>query len=510
MSRTKFFINNSMTMILQQAVNVAVAFIIPRFLITAYGSEINGLIVSITQFISYFILVEAGISGASIYSLYKPLAEKNITAINGILSASRKFYLKSGYIFIIFVTLLALFYPLLINSLSLSNFQIVIIVFCIGAGGTMDFFTLSKYRVLLTADQKSYVISTATIISSIIKIILVIIFALYKLDIVWLQIFLILSIFSRSIILWFYTKKHYTYLDFTVKPNNEAIKDRWNVLYLQLLGSAQISAPIIIATIFTSLYQVSVYSIYNMIIGGISGILGIFISGLAASFGDVIAKNEQKTLQKSHQEFELFYYMIITVVYSVSLLLIIPFIQLYTKGVSDVNYILPLLSYLFVFNGLLFNLKTPQGMLVISAGMYKQTKWQSTIQAALILIIALPLTHFIGLYGILIGLICSNIYRDVDLLFFIPKYITKLNYKHTLKRMLLVLFNFMLISLFMILIKIKCDNFLDWILYAFIITIIVSIWVFITNFILDKNNIINIYIRFKNLTLGIINDKFKR
>ncbi len=502
MSRTKFFINNSLAMILQQTVNVAVAFIIPRFIITAYGSEINGLIVSITQFISYFILVEAGISGASIYALYKPLAEKNITSINGILSASRKFYLKSGYIFIIFTIILALCYPLLVNSLYLSKFEIIIIVFSIGAGGAVDFFTLSKYRVLLTADQKSYIISLANIISSIIKIVLVIIFSLHKLNIVWLQIFLIFAIFSRSIILYLYTKRNYIYLDFNSKPDNESIKDRWNVLYLQLLGSAQVSAPIIIATIFTSLYQVSVYSIYNMVIGGITGILGIFVSGLAASFGDVIAKKEQKTLQKSHQEFELFYYIVITIVYSAALLLIIPFIQLYTKGVSDVNYILPLLSYLFVLNGLLFNMKTPQGMLVISAGMYKQTKWQSTIQAALILLIALPLTPFLGLYGILIGLIFSNIYRDIDLLFFIPKHITKLNYKDTLKRMLLVLFNFIIISLSMIFVKIKCDNFSDWILKAFIITILISIWVFITNYILDKKNIINIYIRFKNLILG--------
>jgi hypothetical protein len=330
----------------------------------------------------------------------------------------------------------------------------------------------------------------------------VIIFSLHKLNIVWLQIFLIFSIFSRSIIFIYIQKEIYIYLDFNSKPDNESIKDRWNVLYLQLLGSAQVSAPIIIATIFTSLYQVSVYSIYNMVIGGITGILGIFVSGLAASFGDVIAKKEQKTLQKSHQEFELFYYIVITIVYSAALLLIIPFIQLYTKGVSDVNYILPLLSYLFVLNGLLFNMKTPQGMLVISAGMYKQTKWQSTIQAALILLIALPLTPFLGLYGILIGLIFSNIYRDIDLLFFIPKHITKLNYKDTLKRMLLVLFNFIIISLSMIFVKIKCDIFSDWILKAFIITILISIWVFITNYILDKKNIINIYIRFKNLILG--------
>lgn len=503
MSRTKFFINNSMAMALQQIVNVAVAFIIPRFLITAYGSEINGLIVSITQFIAYFALVEAGISGASIYSLYKPLSDKNINSINSILAASRKFYLQSGYIFLVLIAVLAVCYPLLVNVLSLSDFQIAIIVFCIGSAGIMDFFTLSKYRVLLTADQKSYVISSATIVSSVIKIIFVVVFALYRLNIVWLQIFLVLSVFARSIILWIYAKKHYNYLNFTVVPDYESVKDRWNVLYLQLLGSAQSSAPIVIATIFTSLYQVSVYSIYNMIIGGISGILAIFISGLAASFGDVIARNEMPILQKSHQEFEQFYYILITIIYSSTLLLIIPFVQLYTKGVSDANYVLPFLSFLFVFNGLLYNIKTPQGMLVISAGMYKQTKWQSTIQAVLILLVAVPLTPFLGLYGILAGLICSNIYRDIDLLFFIPKYVTKLSYTYTFKRELLVIVNFTLSFLVFMFLELKCDNFLDWIIYSIIIVSMITLWVVSTNLLLDKKNMLNIYVRLKNIMFGI-------
>ena len=499
MSRTKFFINNSLAMILQQIVNFAVAFIVPRFLLVAYGSQINGLIVSITQFVIYFALVEAGISGASIYSLYKPLANKDTASINSILSASKKFYFQSGYIFVVLVSLLAIFYPFFTDSTILSNLQIAIIVFSIGMSGVFDFFALAKYRVLLTADQKSFVISFATIISSIIKIILVIIFCSFKLSVVWLQVFLVLCVYSRSLVLWIYTNKNYKFLNFKVTPNNEAIKDRWNVLYLQLLGCVQYNFPIIIATFFTSLYQVSVYSIYNMILSGIAGILGVFISGLAASFGDVIAKKEIAVLQKANQEFETFYYMLITIVYSTSIFLMIPFIKLYTKGITDVNYILPLLSFFFIFNGLLYNIKTPQRMLVISAGLYRQTRWQSTIQSLIIIVMGIPLTYLYGLYGVLISLICSNIYRDIDLLFFIPKYVTKLSYKYSLNKILLILFNFGLCCLFSLYIEITCNTYFEWIFYAVIITIIISIWVLITNIILNRQNVINICFRIKKL-----------
>ena len=62
-------------------------------------SDINGLISSINQFIVYFNLVEAGLSSAAVYSLYKPIAEHNYNQINRVVVAARNFYVKSGFIF---------------------------------------------------------------------------------------------------------------------------------------------------------------------------------------------------------------------------------------------------------------------------------------------------------------------------------------------------------------------------------------------------------------------------
>lgn len=54
MGRSKKFMLNSVTTALLQVVTMIAGFITPRFMLTAYGSEINGLISSILQFISYF------------------------------------------------------------------------------------------------------------------------------------------------------------------------------------------------------------------------------------------------------------------------------------------------------------------------------------------------------------------------------------------------------------------------------------------------------------------------
>jgi len=152
----------------------------------------------------------------------------------------------------------------------------------------------------------------------------------------------------------------------------------------------------------------------------------------------VIAKGEIKVLQKAYREFEFTYLSIITAVYSITFVVMMPFIRLYTRNITDANYNLPLIGFLFVLNALLFNIKTPQAMLALSAGLYRETRWRATIQSAIILVGGVILTPFTGLYGVLIALIASNVYRTLDLLFFTPKYVTHLSVRGSAARLLRV------------------------------------------------------------------------
>ena len=48
-------------------------FILPRLLITSFGSEVNGLLSTVTQIFAYLALLEAGIGNSAVNALYKPL-----------------------------------------------------------------------------------------------------------------------------------------------------------------------------------------------------------------------------------------------------------------------------------------------------------------------------------------------------------------------------------------------------------------------------------------------------
>lgn len=487
MGRTQKFFYNSMSTAFYQVIVMIAGFITPRIMLKYYGSEINGLVSSINQFIVYFNLVEAGLSGAAIYALYKPLAENNHKAINGVVSAARKFYTQSGYIFVSLTIGLATFYPFFVETKVLTPLNVGLLVLILGSNGALEFFTLSKYRVLLSADQKTYVISLASIVHIITNTIIVIFLGTMQVNIVILRLVALLSIFLRSFILMAYVKMKYKYIDYKEKPNTEALSKRWDALYLQILGAIHKGAPVVILTLVTrDLMLVSVYTIFNMVIASLNGILSIFKSGLSASFGDVIARGENKVLQKSYSEFEFSYYALITAVYSIAFITVMPFIRIYTSGVTDINYDVPLIGFLFVLNGLLYNLKTPQGMLVISAGMYRETRLQTTVQGAIAVILGLTLSPFIGIYGVLVASIISNAYRDIDLMFFIPRNITKLPVIKTAKRMSRVIVSVVIIWLPFIYIDISPIGYLQWALYAILVSIYSCLVVVGMSFLFDR------------------------
>ena len=90
-TRTARFVQNTLSTAVYQLTAMLLGFVTPRLMILYYGSEVNGLIVSVTEFLSYFKMVESGLAAAANAALYEPLARHDMPAVNGIVSAARGF-----------------------------------------------------------------------------------------------------------------------------------------------------------------------------------------------------------------------------------------------------------------------------------------------------------------------------------------------------------------------------------------------------------------------------------
>lgn len=499
-NRTKRFFKNSAVTGLYQIAALISGFVVPKILLVYYGSAVNGLVSSIMQFVSYLVLVEAGLSFATLYALYKPIAEDNHDGINAVVSASRKFYIKIGWIFTGLMLCLAIFYPMLVNVEGMSSLEVGSIVLALGMYSAFEFFTLAKYRTLLTADQRTYVVSWASMVYKLCYVIIIYVLARLGFSALLVTLFAMTSILARSAVLYFYVSRKYKFINYHAKPNKQALSKRWDAMYLQILGAVQKGSPAIILTVINrDLLLVSVFVIFNAVLQGVNTVLEIFKSGLSASFGDVIAKGEKDVLQRAYSEFELCYYALITIVYSVSWVMMMPFIRIYTAGITDTNYDIPWFGFLLVLNGLMYNLKTPQGMLIISAGLYQETRIQASIQAGIVLLVSGICGYYWGLFGIMIGMLASNIYRNIDLLFFIPKHITGLSPWKTLYRWIYFGAVFIVAVFGLSQINLNMDNYLQWIGTAAMVTFASITAIVLTVLLFERKSFFNVCNRLKNM-----------
>ncbi|MBO5204318.1 MAG: hypothetical protein J6B72_06875 [Clostridia bacterium] len=499
-SRSKKFFYNTLFTALLQIANIISMLIVPRFMLKYYGSEINGLVTSVTQFITYFNLVEAGLSNAAIFALYKPLADKDSRRISSIVSAARKFYFQAGYIFVSLTIGLAVFYPLYVGIDSFSPYLVALLVIVLGSNGFLEFFTLAKYRVLLTADQKTYVVSASSIIHILLQTLIISLLATLRINIVIVRAVAISSILLRSIILSTYCKRKYKNVDYKATPDMKALDKRWDAMFLQILGAIHQGTTVVLLTVIVKdLALVSVYAVFNVVVSGLNSVMGIFNSGLSASFGEVIAKGEKTTLQRAYKEFEFGFYMVMTFVFAVAFVMIMPFVKLYTSGITDANYNMPIVGFLMVLNGYMYNIKNPQGMLVMSAGMYKETKWRTFTQGAIAVVGGIVLAFPFGIYGILVAALLSNIYRDFDLLIFSAKRITGLSPLWSFKNVSKSLLIFVLIILPFFFININISSWTMWIIIACSVCAYAAVVIVTIVVIFDFKMLKSIFVRLKRI-----------
>lgn len=461
--RTKNAIKIIFSSTLLQLIVVISGLILPRLLIREYGSSINGLVMSIKQFVTYFSIVGAGIGIASNVALYKPLADDNIQEINGILSATAAFFRQTGFFFVILILTFTLIYPFIVRE-ELPVILIVSLILIISIALIVEHIFMGKYKVLLIADQRNYIVSKITGQGIIINTIISVILIKMHFSIVIVQIGATLSYLIKLYLIRRYIKKNYSKFSYKGKPATEAIKGRWGAFAYQVPGIIITYTPIVVITILCGLKEVSRYAVYNMVFGSLGMIVGIFSAGFSASFGNVIAKNETDILKKSFNTYEHVLFIVTFFCYASTLKLIKPFIAIYTKGITDIEYVFPLLGFLFIISSLIKGLRIPSLTLIEAAGKYIENKNANIAEAVSNILLSIFFTYYLGVIGVLIAYILSGGIRTILYLRYADKCILNRPLKKVTMRVIVNITGILLVSL--IPFQPIDLNFLEWVILA--------------------------------------------
>lgn len=502
--RSKNVLWGSVSTGLLSLITMISGFIIPRLVIMTYGSDVNGLSNSVTQFISYFSLLETGLAGSAIFALYKPIADSDYDRINAIVSSAKCYYYKIGVAYFGLAVALSVVYGFFFDSV-MSCIETMFLVLAISAGGALEFITMSKYRVFLTAMQKTSVISFVGVISIAFKTLVMWLLIKLNFNIIVVKLFGSLAILIRSVLLSLYVRKKFAFVDYNAHTKNVKIEQRGDVLLMQLLGTAQHAFPTIAMTICGfSFSQISVYSVYSMVTAGIVNFMNIFLNGsIYSTFGNVISKNEYGILKKTLGEFEVGCYFAISVLFGATAVLYMPFIGIYTTGMADVNYNQPVIACLLIINSLIASIKNPLSSMIQAAGHYRATRWRTIIQTTIAIVMPLALAKPFGIAGIIIGTICSHLYRIIDIIIYVPTKITRTSSLVSLKRILVSVVSIIVIYFsFTLLVDIKADNYILWAVYGCITVCWAIVVSCVFNILFNRAELIGLCFRLKNILFG--------
>ena len=471
--RTKQAFKNALMSLLLQLTLAVSGILLPRFFIALYGSPVNGLVSSISQFISYMGLVEAGIGAAGTVALYRPLAEKNQAEINGIVSAARSFYQRSGLIFAGLLAALVLLYPLVVRGEIQDSGFVRTMILVLAINGIVDYFYLGKFRVLLQADQRGYVISGFQIIGTVIMTAVSIGLMQFNCSALLVKSVAAGVYLLRSLAVGLYAKKHYPQVSFREKPNFSAFNQRWAALLHQIVGMIVNNSAVILLTLLlaqNALAEVSVYSVYNLVAYALFGLMNAISNGLGAGFGDVISRKEMDVLKRSYSSYEYAFFLIIFVTFCCMLSLLYPFVGLYSTSFTDgVVYLRWPLVILFSLSVLLQCLRLPGLTVICAAGHYKQTQGRAITEAAINISISLVLIRPLGIVGVMIATCISYLYRTTDIILYASKHFVPGTVKSSAARLLRNLIaSGILVALGLWLIPTNMDGWLTWILSALV------------------------------------------
>lgn len=402
--RTKSLKMNVIIGLLGEIFSIVSGLILPKLMVSVFGSADNGLVSSIGHFLGFSLILHSGLGSASRAVLFKPIADKDMQSISSIMSATKSYTQKVSLMVGGYVMLVALIYPFIV--LDEYNWGYVFsLVLVIGSATFADNFFGMKAIILLQADQKYYIHHLSVLITNVVTFGVSVLLIWLDCSLITVKVGATVCSFLNPIMLNLYVKKHYD-LDWHAEGNNAGIKQRWDAFAQQMSTIVNANIDLVLLTLFVTLEEVSVYTVHLMIISNIKRLVQSFFSGTCATLGDMIAKNQVEHLRKSFFFIEWAMLVASAFMLSVTAIMIVPFIKIYMYG-ADIDYVMPTFAFVMSMSGMIECLKNPYSALVDGAGRFKETRNIAIAEIVVNVVASLLCVLFMGMVGVIVGTIIA-------------------------------------------------------------------------------------------------------
>jgi O-antigen/teichoic acid export membrane protein len=176
--------------------------------------------------------------------------------------------------------------------------------------------------------------------------------------------------------------------------------------------------------------------------------------------------------------------------------LILPFIQIYTDGIPDADYIQPLFAAFLLFAHGFQCLRSVYNMPILAAGHYKQTQSCHIIAAVLNLTVSIVTVKIWGLIGVAIGTLLALGYQTVWMAVYNARYLLKCPIGNFVKHIVVDLLTVFVIVIIASRICWIPSGYLEWAIMAVLVSIVAFLIVGISAVIFyrDQLNFLKVYV----------------
>lgn len=415
--RSKNVSKNLILSVASRLFYLLLGFITRKLIIQFVAIEYLGLTSLYSNMLDFLNLAELGLGVAIQVRMYAPLVEKDNNKIYNIIQVAQKIYSIIGLIVLIFGGLSSLLLQFLIKDNPFPLWYVRLAYLISVAGISFSYFCASK-RLYFESNEKYYIILSTDLVVRVITTVLgLVVLYLTKEYLYYAGLVAIQSTISN-----FYLSAHFR---LTCKELRNQVKDKTfqkaeisvvgkslkDVVPMKLGVYVFSSTDSIIITAFIGLSASAIYANYNLISISLLSISSMISNALVSTFGKLEKENiDRSALLGKYKVYENMQYMF-------SLFTAVCLILLYDKfmiaWVGGEYLIEKLCVLLLSLDYLIHSSFQPLSTLYTSTGKFKEDKVCSLLAAGMNIGLSLLLVNFIGIIGVIVGTLVSNIFTFI-------------------------------------------------------------------------------------------------
>ncbi len=401
-----------------EMVNMLFPFVIRSVMLHCLGTEylgLNGLFKSLLTFLN---LAELGVGSAMVFSMYKPIAEDDTSAVCALLRLYRTLYRIIGLAVAAVGLLLIPVLPKLIKG-DLPADMNLYVLYLMNLGNTVVTYWLFAYKgSLLQAHQRRDIISKVSLAVRLteysLKILILVFTRNYYL---YLAVQLLCQIIVNLLTAVWAEKMYPQYVPAGKLPKEKTLDifRRVRDLFTSKLSATVFdSADTLVISSFMGLAVLAVYQNYYFIITALRMILVVILNACMAGVGNKMVMESKEANYRDLERISLLFSWILGVSTSMLLCVYQPFMNVW---MGEENMLAIGLVFCFAVYYYSMGANKLINMFKDAAGIWRIDRWRPMTAALVNLGLNLATVRWLGLYGVLLSSVFSIVVVQIPWLF---------------------------------------------------------------------------------------------